>query len=253
LFFKAPSIISLSTRFFGQKKLADLIRQLSKLDGIEWIRLLYCYPEEIDDTLINEISTNEKVCKYLDIPLQHASDAVLKKMGRRGSSSYIRELLDKLRSQIPELILRTTFIVGFPGETEEDYSILADFIKKYRFDRLGIFMYSKEEDTPAAKMQFQIPARIKKSRFSRLMKLQGKISAELNKNRLGRQYKVLVEGVAEDGIFYFGRSYAEAPDIDGLIYFVSSEPLEIGQMVQVEILNSDQYDLTGEVKDESAQ
>jgi ribosomal protein S12 methylthiotransferase len=235
---------------YGEKRLVELLQMLSKLNGIEWIRLLYCYPEEIDEPFIQEIANNDKICKYLDIPIQHASDSVLKRMGRRGSSSDVGNLLDELRRRIPRLVLRTTLIVGFPGETEEDFNILGEFTKKYRFDRLGIFMYSKEEDTPAARMQNQIPAKTKKVRYGKLMKLQGQISYELNSERLGKKFRVLVEGIAEDGIFYFGRSYAEAPEIDGLIYFTSSEPLEIGQMVNVEILNSGQYDLTGEVKSE---
>ena len=238
---------------YGKKQLTELIRKLSMLDGIEWIRLLYCYPEEIDEQLIQEIASNNKVCKYLDIPIQHASDPVLKRMARRGKSSDTAMLLDKLRKQIPDIVLRTTLIVGFPGESEEDFDVLYEFVKKYRFDRLGVFMYSKEEETPAAKMKEQIPSGTKKKRHTKLMKLQSQISAELNAERLGRIYQVLVEGVSEDGIFYFGRSYAEAPDIDGLIYFASKEPLEMGQMVHVKILNSEDYDLTGEVIYESAQ
>lgn len=236
---------------YGKKMLIELLRRLSKLSGIEWIRLLYCYPEEIDDELISEIAKNSKVCKYIDIPIQHASDTVLKAMGRRGKSSDINTLLDKLRDMIPGIILRTTLIVGFPGETEEDFNILSDFIRKYRFDRLGIFMYSKEEDTPASKMQNQIPARTKRSRYAKLMKIQRQISTEQNTAQLGKVYRVMVEGVADDGIFYYGRSYAQAPDIDGLIYFTSSDALENYQMVNVEILDSGEYDLTGEVKHES--
>lgn len=237
---------------YGEKQLVELIRGLSAIEGIEWIRLLYCYPEEIDNRLIDEIAKNDKVCKYLDIPIQHSSDAVLKRMARRGSSKEIKTLLEELRRRIPGLVLRTSLIVGFPGETEEDFEELRSFVEKYKFDRLGVFMYSKEEDTPAALMKDQVPARIKKLRHSRLMQLQQPISAGKNSGRLGQKYKVLVEGVAEDGIFYYGRSYAEAPDIDGLIYFTSEEPLETGQMVMVKILDSGQYDLTGEVKNESA-
>ncbi len=237
---------------YGKRMLIELLQQLSKLDGIEWIRLLYCYPEEIDDELIAEIAQNKKVCKYLDIPIQHASDAVLKAMGRRGRSADIGALLDKLRQTIPGIIIRTTLIVGFPGETEEDFNILSEFVKKYKFDRLGIFMYSKEENTPASKMQQQVPARTKRSRYGRLMKIQRQISAQLNADQLGKVYKVMVEGVAEDGIFYYGRSYAQAPEIDGLIYFTSSDALVDYQMVNVEILDSGEYDLTGEVKHESA-
>lgn len=237
---------------YGKRMLAELLRELSKLDGIHWIRLLYCYPEEIDDELIAEIAHNEKVCKYLDIPIQHASDNILKAMGRRGNSFEIDKLLEKLRRTIPGIVIRTTMIVGFPGETEDDFKILSDFIEKHRFDRLGVFMYSKEEGTPASKMKSQVPARVKRARYEKLMRIQRQISTELNASRLGRTYKVLVEGVSEDGIFYFGRSYAESPDIDGLLYFTSSEPLEGNRFVKVKILDSGEYDLTGEVKHESS-
>lgn len=241
------------TDIYGKKMLTELIRKLGKIEGIEWIRLLYCYPEEIDEELICEIASNDKVCKYLDIPIQHASDEVLKRMGRRGKSSDICSLLDTIRKEIPDVVIRTTMIVGFPGENEDDFNELENFIEKYRFDRLGTFMYSKEEGTPAYKMKDQIPSRVKRSRYNRLMKIQRRISAELNRERIGRTYKVLVEGVAEDGIFYYGRSYAEAPGIDGLIYFTSSEPLEFDQFVDVKILDAGEYDVTGEAQYESAQ
>lgn len=241
------------TDIYGKKALVDLLRQLSQIKGIEWIRLLYCYPEEIDDELINEIASNDKVCKYLDIPIQHASDNVLRRMGRRGTSEEICSLLDKLREKIPGLIIRTTLIVGFPGETEEDFGKLMEFVEKYKFDRLGAFMYSREEGTPAYKMRDQIPSRVKRSRHSRLMKLQRSISEAANADRIGRTFKVLVEGVAEDGIFYFGRSYQEAPGIDGLIYFTSIEPLQMNSFVDVKILDSDEYDLTGEVRHEPSE
>ncbi len=238
---------------YGEKKLVQLIRGISKLEGIEWIRLLYCYPEEIDQQLIDEIANNEKVCKYLDIPIQHASDDVLKRMGRRGRTEDLKKLIAKLRSQIKGLIIRTTLIVGFPGETEKDFDILTDFVKENRFDRLGIFMYSREDGTPAGKMQHQVSSAVKKARYDKLMGIQSQISEQLNSQCLGKEYLCLVEGVAEDGIFYYGRSYGEAPDIDGKIYFTSREPLKMGQMVNVKILDSDQYDLTGEVRDEFTQ
>ena len=240
------------TDIYGKKMLTDLIRELSKIEEIEWIRMLYCYPEEIDEQLIREIASNEKVCKYLDIPIQHASDEVLKRMGRRGKSSDVGKLLDAIRREIPDAVIRTTMIVGFPGENEDDFEKLEHFIEKYRFDRLGTFMYSKEEGTPAYKMKDQVPSRVKRSRYNRLMKIQRRISAELNRERVGRTYKVLVEGVAEDGIFYYGRSYAEAPGIDGLIYFTSSEPLEFDRFVNVKILDAGEYDVTGEAQNESA-
>ncbi len=235
---------------YGERQLSVLIHMLGEIDGIERLRVLYCYPEEIDDALINEIAENDKVCKYIDIPIQHASDTVLKQMGRRTTGSDLEKLLCKLKERIPCIVIRTTLIVGFPGESSNDFNQLKDFARKFKFERLGVFMYSREDNTPAAKMKNQIPARIKKSRYDELMELQQAISDEINKERLEQTYSVLVEGVAEDGIFYYGRSYAESPDIDGLIYFTSPEPLEIGQIVSVRILDSDQYDLTGEVQNE---
>lgn len=237
---------------YGRKSLVELLREISKIEGIEWIRLLYCYPDQIDDELIAEIAGNDKILKYLDIPVQHTSDNVLKRMGRRGNSAEICGLLDKLRCLIPGIVLRTTLLVGFPGETREDFEILKEFIRKYRFDRLGIFMYSKEEGTPAYSMSQQVPAKTKKNRYGMLMKLQRQISAELNARRIGKVERVLVEGVAEDGIFYYGRSYAEAPEIDGLIYFTSRKPLTMHQFVNVKLLCSDEYDLTGEAEYESS-
>ena len=237
---------------YGRKMLPELVRNLSSIETVEWIRLLYCYPEEMDMALLKEIASNNKVCKYIDIPIQHASQAVLRKMGRRGSISEICRLIDTIRDEIPDAVIRTTVITGFPGETEEDFETLAEFIKKYRFDRLGTFMYSKEEGTAAYSMPDQVPPKVKTSRYNRLMKMQKRISAELNRQRLGKVYKVLVEGVADDGIFYYGRSYAEAPEIDGLIYFTSEEPLEMNQFVNVRILDTGEYDLTGEAQHESS-
>jgi ribosomal protein S12 methylthiotransferase RimO len=235
------------TDIYYKKMLVPLIQKISEIKGIEWIRLLYCYPEETDDALLDELANNNKLCKYLDVPIQHASDNILKNMGRRGSSKEITELLDKMRNRISDMVLRTTLIVGFPGETEEDFDILAKFIQKYRFDRLGVFMYSKEEGTPAAKMKHQILKSTKKKRYNTLMKLQQPISMQKNCDRVGRVYKVIAEGVAEDGIFYYGRSSQEAPDIDGVIYFTSEQPVEINEFVNVRILQAGQYDLTGEV------
>jgi len=240
------------TDIYGRKSLVELLRKISRIEGIEWIRLLYCYPDQIDDELIAEIAENDKILKYLDIPIQHASDNVLKRMGRRGSCAEIGALLHKLRSSIPGIVLRTTLLVGFPGETNEDFEILSEFVRKYKFDRLGIFMYSREEGTPSFAMPEQVPERIKKYRYNSLMKLQRQISAGLNAGRIGKVERVLVEGVAEDGIFYYGRSYAEAPEIDGLVYFTSSGPLAMGQMVNVKILCSEEYDLIGEAQYESS-
>lgn len=238
---------------YGKKMLPELLKNLGRIEGIEWIRLLYCYPEETDMALIKEIASNEKVCRYIDIPIQHASQEILRKMGRRGNITDICRLIGTIREAIPDVVIRTTVITGFPGETEKDFDILAEFIEKYKFDRLGTFMYSKEEGTAAYDMRGHIPAKVKRSRYDRLMKIQKRISAELNRQRLGRVYKVLVEGVADDGIFYYGRSYAEAPEIDGLIYFTSNEPLELNRFVNVRILDTGEYDLTGEAQHESTE
>lgn len=241
------------TDIYKSRKLVELIRKLSEIRGIEWIRLLYCYPEEIDDTLIEEIAVNGKVCKYIDIPIQHASDGILKAMGRRGSGEEVKALLRTLRDRIPGIIIRTSLIVGFPGEKEEDFNILHDFVSEFMFDRLGVFIYSKEEDTKAAKMKPQISKRVKEKRFDSIMELQRKIVEEKNTRRLNGEYKTLVEGVAEDGIFYYGRTYAEAPEIDGLVYFTSPEPLNTGDFVKIKVLNQEDYDLIGEVTNESSE
>ena len=232
---------------YGEKKLVELIRKLSEIEGVEWIRLLYCYPEEIDNRLIDEIQNNVKVCKYLDIPIQHASEKVLKAMGRRGSIDDVRKLLDTLKQRIPGIVLRTSLIVGFPGEDEEDFNTLIDFIKEVKFDRLGAFTYSREEDTAAARLKPQISKRIKEKRQKILMGIQKNITDAINTGRLGNVYKTIVEGVSEDGIFYYGRTYAEAPDIDTTVYFTSPEPLSVGSFVNVKIHNIDDYDLIGEV------
>jgi len=238
---------------YGSKKLVELIQELSKIDGLKWIRLLYCYPEEIDDRLIQEIKNNSKVCKYIDIPIQHISDNILKAMGRRGNSQEIRNLIVRLKSEIPEIIIRTTFIVGFPGEDESDFEILCNFVKEAEFDRLGVFTYSREEGTPAYKMDKQIDDNVKEKRYNEIMEIQYNIAREKNSRRVGRVYDAIVQGVADDGIFYYGRTYAEAPDIDGVVYFTSMEPLEIGEFCKIKILSEDEYDLIGEVIYESTE
>ncbi|HEY5586872.1 MAG TPA: 30S ribosomal protein S12 methylthiotransferase RimO [Ruminiclostridium sp.] len=235
---------------YGKKMLPELIQKISKISGIEWIRLLYCYPEEIDDELIAEIASNSKVCKYLDIPIQHSSDRILKLMGRRGNISDIRAALNKLRENVKDIVIRTTLIVGFPDETDEDFEKLLSFVREFKFDRLGVFTYSKEDGTPAAKMKNQIKKSIKETRQEMVLELQNAISAEINSKRIGRVYKAIVDGIADDGIFYYGRTYAEAPEIDGLVYFTSPEPLTLGCFVDVKILNAEDYDLIGEVINE---
>ncbi len=240
------------TDLYGKKMLPELIRKISEISGIEWIRLLYCYPEEIGDELIEEIAKNPKVCKYLDIPIQHASDRVLKQMGRRGTISEIRQVLNKLREKVSGITIRTSLIVGFPGETEEDFEELLAFVKEFRLDRVGVFTYSKEDGTPAAKMKSQIPKHTKIKRQKKILELQNMISREINQDRNGKVYKTIVDGIADDGIFYYGRTYAEAPEIDGVIYFTSPDELTVGSFKDVRILNTEDYDLIGEVINEFA-
>jgi ribosomal protein S12 methylthiotransferase len=237
---------------YGKKMLSELLRKLGAVPEIKWIRLLYCYPEEIDEELINEISQNNKVVKYLDIPFQHASDKILKAMGRRGTSNDYRKLISDLRSKVPGIVLRTSVIVGFPGETDEDFNELYNFFNEYKVDRLGVFSYSKEENTPASKYKNQIGIKIKQKRFDIMINLQKETVDLLNGFRLNKVYSAMVEGVADDGIFYKGRTYAESPEIDGLIYFTSEEPIQIGDIVDVKIMNIDNYDLIGAVVNEFA-
>lgn len=234
----------------GKPQLNLLLEKLAELDGAQWLRLLYCYPELVDEMLAAQFKNNEKLVKYIDIPIQHASDKILKLMGRKTSGAEIASLVEKLRKIVPDIVIRTSLIVGFPGETEDDFEILYNFVKKHRFDRLGVFRYSKEDGTPAAKIKEQVPEKTKIKRYNSIMKLQSQISFELNTARVGKTYKTIVEGVAKDGIFYTGRTYAEAPEIDGKIYFTSHRPLSAGEFVQVEILDAHEYDLTGVVTDE---
>ena len=230
--------------------LAKLLRELSAIEGIEWIRVLYCYPESITDELIEEIKTNPKVCKYLDIPIQHASDNVLKRMARKSSLAQLKERLGKLRAEVPGIALRTTLIVGFPGETEEDFNILYDFVKEMRFDRLGVFTYSQEEGTPAAKFENQIDEKVKVKRRDAIMALQHGISQELTAAKVGKVMKVLIEGKITNEDVYIGRTYQDAPDIDGEVFVEYEGELISGDFVDVRITSANDYDLIGEIVDE---
>ena len=203
---------------YGESKLVELLQELSKIDGIEWIRFLYSYPEGITDELINLVATNNKIAKYFDIPIQHISDDILKKMNRRTNKKDIENLLEKIRVQIPDVVLRTSLIVGFPGETENNFNELLEFVKKAKFDKLGVFMYSKEEGTPAAKMENQIHGNTKKSRYNKLMKLQQEISNQNLQKRVGNTCFVLVENMSFDRKYYIGRTMQDAPDIDGVVF-----------------------------------
>ncbi|OVE69682.1 30S ribosomal protein S12 methylthiotransferase RimO [Clostridium diolis] len=234
---------------YGKKNLHVLLKELSKIEGIEWIRVLYCYPEEIYDELINEIACNEKVVKYLDIPIQHISDKILKLMGRKTSKKDIINKIQILRERVPEIVIRTTFIVGFPNETDEDFNEIIDFLKEHKLEKVGAFTYSQEEDTPAAKMDGQIDEEIKEKREEDLMLLQKNISEEINKLKIGKLYDILVEGY--NGKCYYGRSYEMAPDIDANVLFESNAKIENGEFVKVKIVETMDYDLVGVVVDES--
>ncbi|MDR5586874.1 MULTISPECIES: 30S ribosomal protein S12 methylthiotransferase RimO [Clostridium] len=234
---------------YGKKNLHVLLKELSKIEGIKWIRVLYCYPEAIYDELIEEIASNDKVVKYLDIPIQHISDHVLKLMGRKTSKKDITDKIEKLRKNIPNITIRTTFIVGFPQETQEDFQEILEFLQEYKLDKVGVFKYSREEDTPASRMDGQIDEEIKSEREEKLMLSQEKISNNINKLKVGKKYDILIEEY--DGECYKGRNFEMAPDIDGNVFFESPKPLEIGEFVKVKIIKNMDYDLIGVVEDES--
>lgn len=236
---------------YGESRLAELLDQLNKIDNLEWIRILYLYPDTFDDKLIQSIKTNNKVAKYVDIPIQHINNNVLKRMNRSTSKESITKLIEDLRREIPNIIIRTTLIVGFPGETEEEYSELYQYVEDIEFDKLGVFTYSKEEDTPAALLDNQIEEDVKIQRQGKLMKLQQEISSKLNREKIDSEYNVLVEEKIEDGV-YIGRTYMDSPDIDGITYIHSQEELEQGKFVKVKILDSLEYDLIGEIINESS-
>ena len=237
---------------YGHFSLHLLIDKLNDIEGLEFIRLLYLYPDNIDDRLIESIKRNSKVAHYLDMPLQHASDSVLKMMNRRTTKESISNTIEKLRKEIPDIVLRTTFIVGFPGETEDDFMELYDFIADVKFDKLGVFTYSKEENTPAFNMSGHIEENVKEMRRDRLMELQRAISEGLMSEKVGKVYKVLVEELAEEGM-YIGRSFMDSPEIDGVIYFRSDEVHDAGDIVFVRADEYLEYDLMGELTDESGQ
>lgn len=229
---------------YGERRLPRLLNELVRIDGIKWIRLLYCYPDGITKELIDTIKSEEKICNYLDIPLQHVSTRVLERMNRRYTEEDIVELIERLKEEIPGLVLRTTMIVGFPGETEGDFNNLLEFVKKGYFDRLGVFTYSREEGTPAYNMEGQVPRRVAKKREELIMKAQQRISLEKNTQKIGRVFEVLVEGKEDD--MYFGRTYGDSPEIDGLVLFKSKKAVNVGDFVLVRIDHALEYDLIGE-------
>ncbi len=232
---------------YGEKSLHSLIKELCKISGIRWIRILYCYPEEITDELIQVIKEEPKVCHYLDLPIQHANDAVLKRMGRRTSKEELVNIIGKLRREIPDICLRTTLITGFPGETQAQHEELMDFADEMEFDRLGVFTYSPEEDTPAAVMPDQIDEEVKKERQAELMELQQDIVFENAQNMTGREVLVMIEGKVADENAYVGRTYRDAPNVDGLIFINTDEELISGDFARVKVTGASEYDLIGEL------
>lgn len=232
---------------YGEYALPKLIRAITDATSIPWLRLLYCYPDKITDALVDEIKNNDRVVKYIDIPIQHISDPVLKRMNRHGGSEIIRDAVKRLRDAVPEMVLRTTAIVGFPGETDEDFEQLCLFVREAKFERFGVFTYSREEDTPAYSFEDQVDEQIAQDRYDILMRDQLQISEEYNSSRIGKVLTVLCEGYDQVAESYYGRSYADAPDIDGKIYFESSDGrrIEEGEFVKVQIVEALDYDLVG--------
>lgn len=232
---------------YGEKSLPKLLHKLCKIDGLYWIRILYCYPEEITDELIETIRTEEKICHYLDMPIQHASDRILKRMGRRTNQQELRDMVAKLRKAIPDICLRTTLITGFPGETQEDHEELLAFVDEMEFDRLGVFTYSPEEDTPAATFAEQVAEEIKTDRQADIMELQQEIAFEKAENMVGRTVLAMIEGKVPDEHAYVARTYKDAPNVDGFVFIQTSEELMTGDFVHAKITGSYEYDLIGEI------
>lgn len=243
----AQDTTSYGLDLYGELKLPELLNELCKIDSIEWIRLLYCYPDRITDELIETMKNQEKVVNYIDLPLQHADDKILKAMNRRGDQALIRNVISKLRTEIPDVVIRTTFIVGFPGEGEEEFETLAEFVNEIEFDRLGVFTFSPQEGTPAFDMEDQVDEDIKTRRGEVIMQDQYSIMEEKNNEKIGKTYRVVVEDYDGYSDSYTGRTYMDAPEIDGLVKFTSNKDLDIGDFVDVEIFDVEDYDLIGEV------
>ena len=235
---------------YGKKSLPELLKRLCRISGLQWIRIQYCYPEEITDELIETIKTEEKVCHYLDMPIQHASDTILRRMGRRTSREQLKEIVGKLRSEIPDIAIRTTLISGFPGETEEDHETLMEFVDEMEFERLGVFAYSAEEDTPAAGFPDQIPQEVKEERRDAIMELQQEISFDHSQSMVGKSLVVMIEGKVADENAYVGRTYMDGPGVDGMIFIQTGEELMSGAFVRARVTGALEYDLIGEIEDE---
>ncbi len=234
---------------YGKAKLPELLRELCKIEGLVWIRLLYCYPERITDELLEVVASEPKVAKYLDIPIQHADGEILRAMNRTGDAGWLLGLVKKIREKVPGITLRTTLIAGFPGETEEQFETLVDFVKEAKFERLGCFAYSQEEDTPAAAMEGQLPEEVKERRAELVMLEQMRIHDRYNEEKIGTTLQVVTEGFDRYGEIYFGRSEADAPDIDGKVFFSSEKKRQMGEFVQVEVDETMDYDLIGHAVD----
>lgn len=243
----AQDTTSYGLDLYGELKLPELLNELCKIDSIEWIRLLYCYPDRITDELIETMKNQEKVVNYIDLPLQHADDKILKAMNRRGDQALIRNVISKLREEFPDVVIRTTFIVGFPGEGEEEFETLAEFVNEIEFDRLGVFTFSPQEGTLAFDMEDQVDEDIKTRRGEVIMQDQYSIMEEKNNEKIGKTYRVVVEDYDGYSDSYTGRTYMDAPEIDGLVKFTSHKDLDIGDFVDVEIFDVEDYDLIGEV------
>ena len=235
---------------YGKKSLHILLNELNKIPGIYWIRLMYCYPEEIYDELIQVMKEEKKICHYLDLPIQHASDRILKRMGRRTSKAQLVGIITKLRREIPDIVLRTSLITGFPGETEEDHQELMEFVDEMEFDRLGVFTYSPEEGTPAETMEGQVPEELKEERRDEIMELQQEISLEKGNNRIGQELLVMIEGKVSGESVYIGRTYGDAPKVDGYMFVQTGELLVTGDFAKVKVTGAMEYDLIGELADE---
>ena len=233
---------------YGESKLAELLQKLCEIDGFKWIRFLYAYPESITDELIEVVKKNDKICKYFDIPLQHFANPVLKRMNRHSNSESIDNLIAKIRKEIPNVILRTTMMVGFPGETEEDFFELYEFVNRAKFEKMGAFKYSKEDGTPAARIKEQIHPKTKEARLNKLMKLEQKIAEIKLEEKIGNTYNSLVENITPDGKFYIARSYMDIPDEDGVIFIENTKKIEIGSFVDCIITDVREYDLIAKLK-----
>ncbi len=238
------------TDLYGKKTLHLLLKKLCQIKGIRWIRVLYCYPEEIYDELIQVMKEEKKICHYLDLPIQHASDKILRRMGRRTTRAQLTEIIHKLRREIPDIVLRTTLITGFPGETDEDHQELMEFVDEMEFDRLGAFTYSPEEGTPAEKMENQVPEEIKEDRRDELMELQQEISLEKGNDRIGQELMVMIEGKVSGESAYIARTYGDAPKVDGYLFVQTGELMMTGDFAKVRVTGALEYDLIGELADE---